>query len=75
MGIFDSITRKYGTIDKFIQMYRENKVSTEELDLFNDLIEIDSNPYSDRYSKLVHAIYGQTKKLREKFMEKMEKLK
>ena len=57
--IVANIIKKYKTIDVFIEMYRENKVSDEEINLFNDLIDIDFNPYNENYSKLVHAVFGE----------------
>lgn len=52
------IIKKYNTIENFIQMYRENKVSDEEINLFKDLIDIDCSMYNENYSNLVHAIFG-----------------
>lgn len=52
------IIKKYNTIENFIQMYRENKVSDDEINLFKDLIDIDSSIYNENYSNLVRAIFG-----------------
>ena len=52
------IIKKYNTIENFIQMYRDNNVSDEEVSLFKDLIDMDSSMYNENYSNLVRAIFG-----------------
>lgn len=57
------ITRKYQTIDNFIQMYRDGKLSKDEVilynyNLINNLINIDCNPLAENYSRLVRVCFN-----------------
>lgn len=62
--VSDLITR-YGSVDNFIQMYRDGKLNEYETmryneDLINNLIDIDCNPLAANYSKLVQECCGST---------------
>jgi len=57
------IITRYGNFNNFTKMYREGKISNEEIimynnNLINNLIDIDYNPMSDNYSNLLCAIFG-----------------
>lgn len=57
------IITRYGSFNNFTKMYREGKISNEEVimynnNLINNLIDIDYNPMSDNYSNLLCAVFG-----------------
>ena len=57
------ITNRFGSIDNFIQMYRDGKLSEEQTmlynnNLINNMIDIDCNPLAENYRKLVEATFG-----------------
>ena len=57
------ITDRFGSIDNFLQMYRDGKLSEKQTmlynnNLINNMIDIDCNPLAENYSKLVGACFG-----------------
>ena len=57
------ITDHFGSIDNFIKMYTEGKLSEEQTmfynnNLINNMIDIDCNPFEENYSRLVAAVAG-----------------
>lgn len=57
------ITDRFGSIDNFIQMYRDGKLSEKQTmlynnNLINNMIDIDCNPLAENYTKLVKATFG-----------------
>lgn len=55
------ITDRFGSINNFIQMYRDGKLSEEQTmlynnNLINNMIDIDCNPLAENYSKLACLI-------------------
>jgi len=58
------IYKKYGSMDKFVSLYRSGKIDEEELMIYNttlidNIIDVDLNPYSRRYKSLAGAIMGE----------------
>lgn len=59
----DEIISRYGTVENFVQMYRNGKLSEEEVimynnNLTNNMIDMDYNPLFANYSLLIGAIFG-----------------
>ena len=58
------IYKKYGSMDKFVSLYRSGKLDEEELKIYNttlmdNIIDVDLNPYSRRYKSLAGAFMGE----------------
>ena len=56
------ITEKFGSMDNFIKIYRDGKLSEEQTilynnNLINNIIDIDCNPLVENYLKLVEATF------------------
>ena len=63
--VSETIT-SYGSVDNFLQMYRDGKLTDEQViwynnNLINNMIDMDNNPLSKNYSNLLRAIFGMQK--------------
>ena len=61
--VISEITTNYGSIDNFIQMYRDGKLNDEEVmwynnNFINNIIDMDYNPLSKNYINLLRAVFG-----------------
>lgn len=59
--VYDLCTR-FGSVDDFLKMYREGKLTKEEVKKYNDTlmnasIDIDCSPHSKNYLKLVSKVF------------------
>ena len=57
------ITNNFGSMDNFIQMYKDGKLSKGQTELYNNklinnMIDIDYNPLAQNYLRLVKEIFG-----------------
>ena len=57
------ITNNFGSMDNFIQMYKDGKLSKGQIELYNNklinnMIDIDYNPLAQNYLRLVKEIFG-----------------
>ena len=57
------IIDRFGSMDNFIQMYRDGRLSDEQTMLYNsslinNIIDIDCNPLAENYAKLLEHIFG-----------------
>ena len=57
------ITNNFGSMDNFIQMYKDGKLSKGQIELYNNklinnMLDIDYNPLAQNYLRLVKEIFG-----------------
>lgn len=57
------IINNFGSMDNFIQMYKDGKLSKGQIELYNNklinnMIDIDYNPLAQNYLRLVKEIFG-----------------
>ena len=51
------IINNFGSMDNFIQMYKDGKLSMYNNKLINNMIDIDYNPLAQNYSRLVECVF------------------
>lgn len=60
------ISKRYGSVENYLQMYREGKLSEEKIKqcnqmLVNNILDIDLNPNNRNYINLICSVFGKSK--------------